>query len=55
MIYAALYSFGRFFISFVREDNVYFANLRQAQISALAVIALAIPLALWLSWRHALS
>lgn len=53
LIYAVLYSFGRFFISFVREDNVYFANLRQAQIIALAVMALAIPLALWLNWRRA--
>lgn len=53
LIYAALYSFGRFFISFVREDNVYFANLRQAQIIALVVMALAIPLTLWLNWRRA--
>src|SRR5581483_1885106 len=52
LIYAALYSFGRFFISFVREDNIYFANLRQAQIIALAVMALAIPLAFWLNWRQ---
>lgn len=52
LIYAVLYSFGRFFISFVREDNIYFWNLRQAQIIALAVMLLAIPLALWLSWRN---
>ncbi|MCC7165617.1 MAG: prolipoprotein diacylglyceryl transferase [Anaerolineae bacterium] len=52
LVYAALYSFGRFFISFVRVDNLYFANLRQAQIIALAVMALAIPLALWLNGRH---
>jgi phosphatidylglycerol:prolipoprotein diacylglycerol transferase len=52
LIYAALYSFGRFFISFVRVDNLYFANLRQAQIIALAVMALAIPLAVWLNWRR---
>lgn len=52
LIYASLYSFGRFFISLVREDNLYFANLRQAQIIALAVMAAAIPLACWLSWRR---
>lgn len=52
LIYAMLYSFGRFFISFVREDNVYFWNLRQAQIIALVVMAAAIPLALWLNRRQ---
>lgn len=51
LIYATLYSFGRFFISFVREDNIYFANLRQAQIIALAVMALAVPFAVWLNQR----
>jgi phosphatidylglycerol:prolipoprotein diacylglycerol transferase len=51
LIYAMLFSFGRFFISFVREDNIYFANLRQAQIIALVVMALAVPLAAWLTQR----
>jgi len=51
LIYATLYSFGRFFISFIREDNIYFANLRQAQIIALAVMATAIPLIVWLRSR----
>lgn len=51
LIYVTLYSFGRFFISFVREDNIYFANLRQAQIIALVVIALAAPFAVWLNQR----
>lgn len=51
LVYATLYSFGRFFISFVREDNIYFANLRQAQLIALAVMALAVPLAVWLNQR----
>jgi phosphatidylglycerol---prolipoprotein diacylglyceryl transferase len=52
LAYATLYSFGRFFISFVREDNLYFANLSQAQVIALAVMALAIPLSLWLHQRR---
>ncbi len=51
--YAALYALGRFFISFLRSDNLYFAELRQAQIIALATIALAIPLAVWLCRRTA--
>jgi phosphatidylglycerol:prolipoprotein diacylglycerol transferase len=51
LLYATLYSFGRFFISFVREDNIHFANLRQAQLIALAVMALAVPLAVWLNQR----
>lgn len=51
LIYAIAYSFGRFFISFVREDNLYFGTLRQAQLIALATIASAVPLALWLSRR----
>lgn len=51
LIYASLYSSGRFFISFVREDNIYFANLRQAQIIALAVMTLAILFAVWLTQR----
>ena len=51
LIYAIAYSFGRFFISFVREDNLYFGTLRQAQLIALAAIAAAVPLALWLRGR----
>ena len=50
-IYAALYSFGRFFISALRPDNLYFAELRQAQVIALAVFVMAVPLALWLNRR----
>ncbi len=51
VIYGALYSVGRFFISFLRADNLYFAELRQAQIIALATVALAVPLAWWLNRR----
>jgi phosphatidylglycerol---prolipoprotein diacylglyceryl transferase len=46
LIYAIAYSFGHFFISFVREDNLYFGTLRQVQVIALAAIAVAIPAAL---------
>jgi phosphatidylglycerol:prolipoprotein diacylglycerol transferase len=46
LIYAIAYSFGRFFISFVREDNLYFGTLRQAQLIALAGLAAASAMAL---------
>ncbi len=49
--YGVLYSAGRFFISFLREDNIYFAGLRQAQIIALATVAVAVPLVVWLQRR----
>ncbi len=39
------------FSSFGREDNLYFGTLRQAQLIALATIAAAVPLTLWLSRR----
>ena len=53
-IYAALYSFGRFFISALRPDNLYFGELRQAQLIALAVFAIAIPFVFWLNRLTAL-
>lgn len=55
LLYAVSYSIGRFFISFVREDNIYVAGLRQAQIIGLAVIAVSVPLAIWLSRRQQVS
>ena len=46
VLYGALYSIGRFFISFLRvEVNTYFGGaLNEAQIVALIVIAIAVPL-----------
>lgn len=44
-LYLALYSTGRFFISFLREEfNTYFLGLNEAQIVSLAVIIVTIPL-----------
>lgn len=40
-IYLGLYSFGRFFMSFLRLDKVWFWNLREAQIVAVLCMALA--------------
>ena len=46
VLYGALYSIGRFFISFLRiESNTYFGGaLNEAQIVSLVVIAVAVPL-----------
>ncbi len=46
VLYGALYSIGRFFISFLRiESNTYFGGaLNEAQIVSLVVIAIAVPL-----------
>ena len=45
VLYGALYSMGRFFLSFLRVEQIsYFNILNQAQILALIVIVVAIPL-----------
>ena len=46
VLYGALYSIGRFFVSFLRtEANTYFGGaLNEAQIVSLVVIAIAVPL-----------
>jgi phosphatidylglycerol:prolipoprotein diacylglycerol transferase len=41
-LYAALYSFGRFFISFFRVDTIVALGLSQAQVIALVVLVLAL-------------
>ena len=47
-LYAATYSIGRFFISFLREEyNTYFWGLNEAQIVALIVIIITVPLLVW--------
>ena len=47
-LYGATYSVGRFFLSFLREEsNVYFGGLNEAQIVALIVLALTLPLLVW--------
>ncbi len=44
VLYGALYSVGRFFISFLRVDKEYLLGLNEAQILAVIVLAVAIPL-----------
>ena len=43
-LYLSLYSFGRFFITFLREDKVWFAGLQEAHIIAILVVLVAVPL-----------
>jgi phosphatidylglycerol:prolipoprotein diacylglycerol transferase len=45
VLYGALYSTGRFFLSFLREEsNEYFLGLNEAQIVSLLVMVVTIPL-----------
>ena len=44
-LYGGLYSTGRFFISFLRQEfNSYFLGLNEAQIVALLVVIVTVPL-----------
>ena len=43
-LYLALYSFGRFFITFLREDKIWIAGLQQAHIITILLIAITIPI-----------
>lgn len=49
--YVGLYSLGRFFISFYRENNILLLGMREAQLLALAGIVLA-PTAIYIVWRR---
>jgi phosphatidylglycerol:prolipoprotein diacylglycerol transferase len=52
LLYVGLYSFGRFFISFYRVNNIIFLGMREAQLFAVAGIIFA-PLAAYLLKRRA--
>ena len=41
-IYLAMYSLGRFFLSFIREDKTWVVGLNEAQIIALIVLAITV-------------
>ena len=43
-LYISLYSFGRFFITFLREDKIWFAGLQEAHIISILVVIVAVPL-----------
>jgi prolipoprotein diacylglyceryltransferase len=48
MIYLVLYSLSQFFIFFLRDNIVILGGLKQAQITALVVIALTLPVIAYL-------
>jgi len=48
VVYLALYSVGRFFITFTRVNTPWLGGLVQAQLIALAVLVVAVP---WLAAR----
>lgn len=50
LLYAALYSFGRFWISALREDAPFLLGLKEAQVVSVATFLLAIPLLVRI-WR----
>lgn len=55
MVFAAymfLYGFGRFFITFTRVDAKVFWDLSQAQVIALIMVAVSLPLLAWLGTRR---
>ena len=51
LLYLGLYAFGRFFLSFLRVNNMLFLGLREAQLIALVVFIAVFPLAWWLRRR----
>ena len=55
LLYLGLYSFGRFFISFYRVNNILLLGLREAQLVALAVLVLVVPAAILLRRRAAVA
>ncbi len=48
-LYTSLYAFGRFFITFTRVDNKVFFDLSQAQIIALILFVLSVPVIFWMT------
>jgi prolipoprotein diacylglyceryl transferase len=50
-IYAALYAFGRFWISALREDAVFLLGLKEAQVISLIALAGFVPVMVYL-WRR---
>jgi phosphatidylglycerol:prolipoprotein diacylglycerol transferase len=52
MIYIVLYSISQFFIFFLRDNIVIVAGLKQAQLTALVVILLTIPIMIFLRMRE---
>ncbi len=51
-LFFALYSIGRFFISFLRLDAIWFVGLREAQIVSLALLAISVVMLVYLTARR---
>ena len=51
LLYASLYSVGRFFLTFVRQEGVVLWGLQQAQVIALLALLVALPAMLYLGRR----
>ena len=51
-IYAALYSLGRFWISFLRLDREFLLGLKEAQVVSLIVFMIGVPLVLYLLGKY---
>ena len=52
-IFVAVYAFGRFFISWVREERVWFWGLQEAQVISLVAVVLATGALVWIYRRTA--
>ena len=55
MLYIVLYSVSQFFIFFVRDNVVILGGLKQAQVTSLVVIALALPVIAYLLRKERLA
>lgn len=51
VLYTALYAFGRFWISALREDAPFLMGLKEAQVVSITALLLALPLGVYL-WRR---
>jgi phosphatidylglycerol:prolipoprotein diacylglycerol transferase len=52
MLYVLLYSISQFFIFFVRDNIVILGGLKQAQVTAIVVIVLTLPIIAYLLWKE---
>jgi phosphatidylglycerol:prolipoprotein diacylglycerol transferase len=48
----SLYSLGRFFLTFVRQENITLWDLQQAQVLALVILIVSLVLILYLAWSR---